>query len=361
MSIFDWLFGKPKSPHFTGVIDDPRTMFEKRTDYLHEERVATGGVADPFGNAQISDSGFYYENQHGTGACVPHAIGLALAIERLSDTKTYARVYPFMPYRMRSNFPQAGSWPVEIFNLYAKYGAPLYGNLPNFDSDAQANGLVITQQMLNDALAFKGKEYYTISVPNNITTIAQVAAQGHAVPITIYANYQEWFPEYPVIIYPGLQKGDKLADVAHEICVLPNSGFTKDGKRYVTVQDSAQFNGIKLRHVSEDFIVARAYGAGYWDTVDIIGGGPRPKYHFSQTLKYGMKSEEVRQMQLLLIAEGCLPADCATGLFAGRTLAGVHAFQNKYAKDILIPISLTAPTDTWGSMCIKKANELCGA
>jgi hypothetical protein len=106
-------------------------------------------------------------------------------------------------------------------------------------------------------------------------------------------------------------------------------------------------------------VSARVFGAAYWDTVQIIGNGPKPTYTFTKVLSFGANSEEVRMVQKLLISEGLLPTDCATGYFGGRTLAGVRAFQVKYASDILIPINLDAPTSTWGARCIAKANTLC--
>lgn len=343
--------------YFTGLLPDTRSEQKKNKDYAHEERIIETQV-DPFGNQQITNSPYFYENQNQTNECVPHAIGLALAIERKNDHGEYIRLSPTFPYRLRSNYPQGGSIPQNIFDIYAKKGAPLFDTLSTPLSESEANSVVLTDRMYEEAKIFKGKEYFTLKTKfNDIEEIARIASLGHGVPITIFATQKEWSQIYPSILDENLNI--KYAEVRHEVCVLPHSGFVKDGVAYVTVQDSAWFGGYRLRHISGDFIKQRCYGAGYWDTVEFVSGGEKPKHTFKTVLRYGMKGDEVLAMQKLLISEGLLPKDCATGNFFGRTLAAVNSFQSKYAVDILIPLGLQKPTGIWGNACIKKANLLC--
>lgn len=341
----------------TGVCEDPRSVEQKACDYLHEERVPAP-VPDPFSNARITTSPYPYENQVSTSSCVPHGVGLALGIERELDKGHYVRLAPLFIYRQRTNYPAEGSWPQEIFSLYRKYGAPLYETLPTekYSTERQANGVVLTTQMYTEAEIFRGDEYFMLEEPKDFEEIAKIAQQGHGVPILIYARYAEWARLFPIVESFLNLIG---APVRHCVCVLPRSGHWYNNERYITVQDSAWFGGYKLRHLSESFIKARCYGAGYWDTVKFIGAGERPKYTFTKILKVGAQSEEVKMVQKLLIAEGLLPTDMASGYFGGRTLAAVRAFQNKHSDRILRPLGLDAPTDTWGSMCIAVANEIC--
>lgn len=341
----------------TGALPDPRGAERKERDYMHEERLLAA-VPDPFGNPQITAAPYPVEWQKSTSSCVPHAVGLGLAIERKQDTGTYTRLSPIFAYHKRANFPEAGSWPIDIFDIYRKHGSCLYATCPTPMTEAMANKVVLTSAMYLEAELFKGKEYYTIGNHQKIAEIATVAMKGHGVPILIYATYDEWAREYPVIINPRLRL-DMYTPVRHAVCVLPWSGFTKNGVRYVTIMDSSPFGNIVLRHLSEAFIRARCYGANYWDTVTIMPTFDRPKYKFTRSLKVGSGGAEVLMLQKLLISEGLLPTDCATGNFFGRTLAGVRAFQIKYADDILKPISLTEPTNLWGPRCIAKANLLC--
>lgn len=348
-----------KGNYYTGVNPDPRSEEEKQLDYLHEERLLPAGTIVPYTNQIISISPYPYEDQQGASSCEPHGVGLALAIERFKETGVYQRLSWTFNYRLRSNYPSEGCFLQNVFANYQAKGAPVYEELPDPMTEDEANITVLTPQMYNDGMVFGGMEYFQVQAPNNIDTLNAIADQGHAVAITIFATYQEWAQQYPSILNSAMKITDKAAVVNHCICVLPHSGFMLNGKRYLAVQDSALFGNYSLRYLSEDFIKARVYGAGYWDKVSILGGGLRPQHKFTDVLTVGMRSNEVTIMQQLLISENVLPANCATGYFGGITLAGVHAFQAKYASEILTPEGLTVPTNTWGNACIKKANELC--
>lgn len=345
--------------YYTGLNEDTRPQVEKDKDYLHEERAASTVPADPFGNVQIVDNTYYLENQQQTSSCVPHGVGLALAIERKADTGEYVRLSPMFAYRLRNTYPQEGCALQNIYDVYRKFGSPLYTTLPTPKTEAQANAVYLTTAMYNEAKMYKGLNYFTIFDCTNMDTLGSVAQQGHAVPILIYATYPEWAQLYPQVTNPYLTRSSPTAEVKHCVAILPKSGFIRDGKRYFTVQDSSWFGSIALRYVSEDFIKARCYGAGYWDTVAEFAGGPRPIHTFNTVLRVGSTGPDVVALQQLLISEKLLPPDCATGTFGGLTLAALHGFQNRYASEILIPQHLDKPTDTFGPSSIAKANQLC--
>lgn len=357
MVIFDIIRLWFHNPYFTGLLPDPRTGAEKLQDYAHSEREYPT-AADPFSNQNITQSPYPYFNQLSTSSCVPHAVGLALEIERKNDVGDLEQISPIFIYRQRSNYPGEGSYPPEIYGLYKKNGAPLLTTLPTPQYEVQANSVILTPQMFTEAQIFKGKTYWTVDTGyNDISKLANIAAQGHGVTITLYATEAEYSREYPVILNPSLNQ--YAAEIRHEICILPNSGFMKDGIKYVTAQDSAWFGGWKIRHLSEEFIRSRVTGAGYWDTVSALGSGSRPHYNFTLNLQVGSRSSEVKVLQTLLISEGFLPSDCATGYFGGITLAGVKAFQSKYSDVILTPVGLSEPTGYWGPSSRKQANILC--
>lgn len=342
---------------FTGLLPDPRSTDEKAQDWLHEERLPIA-TADPYGNTKITASPYPYMNQYGTSSCVHHAIGLALAIERATDASgPFIVPAPIFSYRQRSNYPQAGSYPPEAFAFDANTGLPPYPLCPTPQTEAAANAVVVTTEQVNEAKPYAGKAYFSLETPNEIDAMARVTGLGHAMPMCLFATYNEWAQEYPAIYDPSLTHDE--AEIQHEICALPHGAFYENGVKYIAIQDSAWFGGFKLRYLSESFIRSRVTSAGYWDSVQTIGSGPKPKYHFTETLTVGARGEEVRQMQLLLISEGLLPSDCATGLFGGLSLAGVKDFQVKYQADILTPEGLSAPVSKWGPGCVSKANALC--
>lgn len=345
------------NPYYTGVEKDQRHQSEQNKDWAHEERQITAPI-DPFSNQQILQSPYFYENQHGTSACVFHGVGLALAIERKVDKNEYERLSWIFGYRLRSNYPAEGAAMQDGFDVYRHNGACLFSTLPTPQFEREANAIILTAPEYNEAALYKGLNYFTIK--NNysdITTLAQIAQQGHGVPIVIFSTIEEWGRDYPAIV--DTQLTYQQAEVRHCVCILPNSGFIKDGQKYVTVQDSAWFAAKPIRHVSELFVKTRVVSAGYWDTVATLGTGVRPKYVFNTTLKYGDSGADVKAMQQLFVSEGLLPSEMITGAFYGRTLAALHGFQAKYATEILIPNNLTKPTDLFGPATRMKANQLC--
>lgn len=347
------------SKFFTGLIEDPRSIAEKLLDHKHEELIGVSGGVDPFSNKKLITSPFVDEDQQGASSCVPHGVGRALAIERARQTNEgYQRLSWTMAYRLRSNYPAAGCWLQDELEVYRTVGAALFTTFPDPQTEDQANSMIVSAQERTEAAIFKGLNYVQFNTPNDIVTLATVASQGKGVPILLFSTYEEWSQEYPKITIPGLQAQSPLAEVRHCVCILPNSGFIENGVKYVTIQDSAHFGGITIRHLSEEFIAARVYGAAYWTAPAVLGSGPMPVHTFTKVLKPGMNNSEVVQLQKLLIAEGFLSSDCATGFFGGMTLGALHAWQNKYAADILVPLKLDAPTDTFGSFSIAKANSL---
>lgn len=347
-------FKEPSSS--TGVLPDTRSQEDKDKDYTSAERL-TAGVPDPFGNEQIIESPYPYENQNRTFSCVAHSAGLALAIERKMDQGTYTRIAPIFDYKFRTNFPAEGSYPQNIFDIYRLKGSPLYTSMPTPYSEVEANSVVITGQLLNEAAIFKGLNYFTVNNYSNINTLATIAMQGHAISILVYGMQDEWGLEYPTIEVPNLQL-TTTTEIRHCVTVLPYSGFTLNGKKYITIQDSAWFGGKKIRHLSEDWVSKRVYGATYWDTVAIEGGGTKPLYTFARTLSVGSTGADVKALQQLLVYEQMLPSDATTGYFGGLTMAGVKAFQTKYASEILAPVGLTVPSGIFGPQSIKKANSI---
>ena len=79
-----------------------------------------------------------------------------------------------------------------------------------------------------------------------------------------------------------------------------------------------------------------------------------------QTLRQGIKGDEVKALQELLIKEGLLPGGSVTGFFGGLTKGAVIRFQEKYAKEILVPAGLTKGSGIVGPGTRVKINALLG-
>lgn len=88
---------------------------------------------------------------------------------------------------------------------------------------------------------------------------------------------------------------------------------------------------------------------------------PSFKYTFTKQLNYGMKGPDVVALQHVLKNEGLFPeSQSFTGFFGNLTMAGVVAFQDKYASEILTPAGLTQGTGIVGPYTLKKLNALYG-
>lgn len=82
-------------------------------------------------------------------------------------------------------------------------------------------------------------------------------------------------------------------------------------------------------------------------------------YHFTQTLKEGMRGPDVVALQHVLQLEGCFPTtQTFTGYFGIITFDSVIKFQEKYASDILTPEGLTKGTGYVGQNTLSKLNFL---
>ncbi|HQF44163.1 MAG TPA: hypothetical protein PK073_14730, partial [Ignavibacteriaceae bacterium] len=85
-------------------------------------------------------------------------------------------------------------------------------------------------------------------------------------------------------------------------------------------------------------------------------------FTFKNDLKYGMTSDEVKHLQIILkteIGSPTYPEDVpATGWFGPITKAAVIKFQEKYKSEILTPWNLAAGTGLVGSTTRAKLNSL---
>lgn len=353
IKLLSYIFSFFKKKYPTGLLPDPRPAEEVKKDYTHEE-VKTAGVT--IWGTQPPQVPFPKEDQKATSSCVGHGVSGAYGSETKNDAGGYIRLSKMFIYRKRANFPAEGMWLQNAFDILQQSGSCLYDTLPNVPTEAQANAITITQAMIDEAAGFKGKEYYSITEPNNIETLAQLASQGYAIPILIYASYREWAQEYPQL---WDNPAPMQAAVRHCIFVVPLGGWIKDGVRYITILDSSPFGGFHIRHLSEAFVKARVFGGVYWKSVVLEAGhGPRPRALTGRTLDVGAKGLDVLALQNCLIYEGVLPSDCSTGNFGGRTRAGVKAFQARYAAEILTPSGLEKPTGTYGPATRKKLQAL---
>jgi peptidoglycan hydrolase-like protein with peptidoglycan-binding domain len=351
---FTWLKGFKATPN-TGALFDTRTPEEKQKDFLDIEIASSPiPVWRTFGDANLSVR-YPFENQHNTSSCVAHASVLAMGITMEEDFERFVRLSPAFFYSYRKNFPGEGMHLIDAAEIAQKIGSCNYAMLPTPETERAINNVRRTPQMVEDAKNYRQNAYVFVYKPTSIDSL-NIACQDRAVVLFIYADMDEWAQTTPRIIR---NVKPQSAEVRHVVTILPNSGFVEAGKKYVIIQDSAWFGGQQVRYLSEDFIAARTLGAFYF-TDFTLEKNKRPRHTFTRNLRFGMNNNDVRMLQECLVHEGIHPSNAVTGFFGGITLRSVKQFQTKYAKDILVPAGLDAPTGFVGAMTIAKLNELYG-
>lgn len=327
--------------YYTGANIDPRLAQQTMADWTHEEL----GTATVFSYLTTKPQPvFPYEDQQGTNECGPHAATLAMGANEVRSGQAFARLSKDFFYRLRSNFPTAGMYLKELGSVASGSGSCLQTTVPTSSSDDFANLLVLTDQMKAEAAIYRQGHYFQINNYEDIDALAElINGENTAVVLFIYATYREWAQEYPVILdNPSVS----VAPIRHFVCAVPQGAYMEGDTRYLTIQDSAHFGGQVIRRLSADFIANRCIGALYFrDLILTPHQTPKPIWpRAAGSLTMYDRGAEVRTLQQILIYEGLLPQGCDTGSFLGMTLAGVKAYQAKYASDILAPNGITAPT-----------------
>lgn len=350
---------RPNGQYMTGVLPDTRPPAEKEYDRKHEEVFGSAPTSYFTTKAEASKYvGFFpTQSQFGTSSCVAHTRARNEAIFRfLQRNMPYEPLGPMFMYRQRSNFPAEGMILGDADSLSEKAGFPSLVDLPTPQTEAEANGIILNQNIKNIAGKVKAGSWLTFQNPENIDNYAfAVNSLGIAASLLIYAQYEEWARETPTVIYPSL--AIQNAVVRHNMTILPDSAFIDhSGKKYIIVQDSALFGGIEFRYLSEDFIKARAYGGGYLvDMETNTSDSPaKPSHVFSTDLTIGMSGPDVLALQQFLQYYGYMPnvvngqLFSPTSYYGGMTKTAVAAFQSAHQALILKPAGLTAPTGYFG-------------
>jgi hypothetical protein len=95
------------------------------------------------------------------------------------------------------------------------------------------------------------------------------------------------------------------------------------------------------------------------DQVAFVASDSKDKVtKFTRNFRLGMRGEDVKALQILLIQEGVYPEARITGRFDKFTKNAVVRFQEKYATEILKPLKLTRGTGYFGRLSRIKANAI---
>lgn len=355
MSILD-IFNADKKIVSQAALPDTRPPELKEKDYKAAEVAGAAAVA-PFQNERIKKLTATIFNQWYVGSCVPHGFYTQLEYEGIVS-KSF-NPSQLRAYRKRVNYPSEGSNGVD---MYDKIKAGQSNDFPTpekfREAEATAMPLIAGTKLLED---FKYFQYWKNGVIDHEQVVRDVAI-GKAISIFFYATQDEWAREYVEIKEPDLHIG--MAGVRHCVCLIPKGDFTKDGKQWLSVHDSAKFGNRHLRYISYDFLKERLYFAAKVYKASEIPVPPAPPA-LGLPLEYCNFEEQntkVLALQKYLISKGFLEAQYATGYYGSLTAKALLWWQlfhhTKFTSTI--PQLLEWGGKYWGQQSVKVMKELEG-
>lgn len=338
----------------TGAGIDNRTKEQKNKDWRPEEAFASGAPLQwrektiEEVEAEIFATSI---SQGQTFRCVTEYAGIAFEMAEFLETGKRIVFSRRDIYVRRYNRPGAGMAMFDLFNLM-RQGACYESQLPSTQTnevEINKDDFEITPEMVEARSKHASASSFTWNT-FTIDDLAGMIEQKTPVCLFVYFNnntYDEWWNGTPKVT----GSVDMFAPEAGRHQATGISYLLHNGKKCIAVMDSAgQGTGFgtqkNIRFVSEDFLKARCYGAGFAvDKKNLDYVPPTTiKYNFTRNLKNGMSGDDVKMLQKILVAEGCLVLQTPTNYFGGMTEAGVKKLQEKYASEILTPLGLKQGT-----------------
>lgn len=331
------------------ALPDNRPQHLRERDYSVLELPITTESAVPFQHQQIRKLTANVYNQYSTGSCVPHAFYTQLEYEGLLPKNFEPS--QLRAYRKRGNYPQAGSIATDMYDQIRSGQSDDYVT-PRNATEALANSLayVLGSKLIED---FNYYQYYDARTGTwLLDRIPADVAGGRAIALYIYATEAEWREEFVEIKTPNLNPNQ--AYVRHAVVLVPEGDFTRDGKGWFSVHDSAAFGGRHLRHVSWEFLQRRIYFAAQVRKREEIVPIPVETKLPTVAVKLGDRSENVRNLQVFLNKDGKLASNHITSYYGPLTAKAVLWWQleNWQGFADTIPQLLDLKGEWWGRQSI---------
>lgn len=341
-----------KVQFISGAGIDYRVEEQKEKDYRPQEAFALGALNWREKTIEEIESNIKATSisQGFTSRCVSEYAGIALEYAEYFESGQRIVFSRRDIYARRFNRPAGGMAMWDLFKLMRE-GACLESQLPsNQIYEAEINQPYdVTAEMKGARAKYSAGSSFTWNTWT-IDDIANIVQGG--IPVCLFwyfdnNNNDEWWNPTPTV----KKEVDLFADATGRHQASAVDFCMKDGKKHLVVMDSAgQGTGLgtkkNLRLVSEDFLKARCYGAGF--TIDKKNLDYKPTedihYNFTRTLRNGMRGDDVKVLQKILVLEGCMVLQTPTGYFGGLTEAGVKKLQEKYSDAILKPLGLKKGT-----------------
>ncbi len=297
---------------YVGVVEDPRSDFQKSFDYRHESLVM--GDIPIFWKEKTESEWrkFLIRNQDGSSACVSFATAKILGIHEVIEGRPFKDLSPKFIYTRRQNYPDGGMWLPNALSIACKDGACDEKMLPcDFKDEEFMNdkGQETQADALN-ATQYKAKFYFEIK-SRSIDEIAKVIQQGYGVLLGMRFDYSEWTD------VPAVDPASKNS-CGHGVPAIDY--FMYNGEKALLIEDSwgPHYGKGGHRIITETFLNSKCFYAGYITSL--------PNYIFTKRLQFGSRGVDVKMLQVALNKVNSYPVD-VDGNFGDKTKHAVFDFQ----------------------------------
>jgi len=306
--------------NYNGIVEDTRSDEEKLLDYKHEE------IASAFSPIweERQPKKFTIFNQDGSLSCVANACAKMLGIDEVYEGRKFVDLSRRDIYTRRANKNTGGMGFIDAMNICKNHGATYETLVPSENKGETDMNKVNDINEATDKIALKYRSKGYVQLPIDIEQIASITSQGKGVLLFVKFDYNEWTN------IPSVNPLSKNS-CKHGICAVDN--VIKDGKKYIVIDDSwSPHSGLGgQRYLSEEFLKAKCFAAGYTLNLILEPELIKPTYFFTDFMHFRDRSNEIKHLQKCLQSLGLFPKNCnCTGFFGAITLKAVKGFQRQY-------------------------------
>lgn len=311
---------------YIGIIEDPRSLYEKSLDYKHDGLCASGLPYE--WKEKTNFRSFKIKNQDGSSSCVAQATAKLLGIHEVIEGREYVDLSPKFIYTRRSNYPDGGMYLHNALEIACKFGTCKESTLPSdFTGESYMNDKTQeTAICAKEALQYRGKNYVSFNTID-IDEIASVIEQGYGVLLGLRFDYDEW------TTIPTLNPKSKQS-CGHGVAGIDAGLY--NGVKVIAIDDSwgPKHGKGGQRLLTEEFLKARCFWAGY--AVSLVKEETGEEFHYVWTTNMRFYSprnvaKDVSALQKALQTKGYFPKNAKIdGIFGPITLRAVKDFQKAF-------------------------------
>ena len=305
--------------NYVGILEDVRSDEEKMKDFQYEE-IASATIPNW---EEREPKKFMIFNQDGSSACVANACAKLLGIDEIHEGREWVDLSRRDIYVRRTN-NSGGMYLPEALKICKEHGAT-YESLVS--SDNKGETAMNFKGDINDATDIIAKRYRSanyIELPIDIDIIASIILQGKGVLLGVRFDYNEWTDTPTVLAGSKNTCGHGIAGV---------DAVLKNGKKYIVIDDSwgpahAKFG---QRYLSEEFLKAKCFYAGYTINLILEPEVIIEKNHFTELMRFGYRGNQIKLLQAYLQKMGLFPNNVTcSGYFGAITKRAVIGFQKQF-------------------------------